>query len=138
MNKFINTVIKNPQNLILLLLSLAILIVGSFFMNFFLCILLVLLVNLIWIIPYVKNKIETMEPKEKESSDDMTKRKNPKKKRKGKIALLVLLGIFIVLLMLSILFFIFIAVSADKFSPDKLYTKEASTLYDKDGKQFAQ
>ena len=82
MNKFINTVIKNPQNLILLLLSLAILIVGSFFMNFFLCILLVLLVNLIWIIPYVKNKIETREVKEKESSDDdMTKRKNPKKKR---------------------------------------------------------
>ena len=55
MNKFINTVIKNPQNLILLLLSLAILTVGSFFMNFFLCILLVLLVNLIWIVPYIKN-----------------------------------------------------------------------------------
>ncbi len=132
--KIIN-IFKNPQNLILLLLSIAILVIGSFFMNFFIVLLIVLGINLIWIIPLISTKLDKIE---KESSDDMAKRKKPTKKKKGKIVLLALLGIFIVILMLSILFFIYIAISADKFSPDKLYTKEASTLYDTDGKQFAQ
>lgn len=94
-----------------------------------------------------KLRVSTIESKENqiESSDDMTKVK-PKhgskktktsKKKTGKIILLVLLSFFIFCLLAAIIFFIYIAVSTDKFDPDKLYTKEASVLYDTDGKAFA-
>jgi len=94
-----------------------------------------------------KPRVSTIESKENqiESSDDMAKTK-PKhgskqtksgKKKKGKIILLGLLSFFILCLLIAIIFFIYIAISADKFSPDKLYTKEASVLYDTDGKAFA-
>ncbi len=45
---------------------------------------------------------------------------------------------FILFILAGIIFFAYIAISAGKFDPDKLYTKEASTLYDSDGNQFAQ
>ena len=48
-----------------------------------------------------------------------------------------MLILFIIFLLIGIIFFIYIAVSADKFDPDKLYTKEASTLYDSEGNEFA-
>ena len=48
-----------------------------------------------------------------------------------------LLVLFIIGVIGSILFFSYIALSAGKFDPNKLYTKEASTMYDRDGKEFA-
>ncbi len=95
-----------------------------------------------------KPRVSTIESKENqiESSDDMTKskpkhsntKKSPKNKKKiGKIILITLLSLFIVGMLIAIAFFIYIAISADKFDPDKLYTKEASTLYDTNGKAFA-
>ena len=93
-----------------------------------------------------KPRTSTIETKENEieSSDDMSKQKtknnkkqNNNKKKKGKIVLLVLLSLFIIGLLIAIIFFAYIAISADKFNPDKLYTKEASTLYDTKGKAFA-
>ncbi|MCI9110771.1 MAG: hypothetical protein HFH47_03035 [Bacilli bacterium] len=95
-----------------------------------------------------KPRVAAIEAKENqlESSDDMTKttpkhgskkQKSSNKKKTGKIILLGLLSFFILCLIIAIVFFIYIAVSADKFSPDKLYTKEASILYDTDGKAFA-
>lgn len=64
------------------------------------------------------------------------------KKMKGKnkpwkVILLILLILFIVFVFAMIGFFIYIAVGAGKFDPDKLYTKEASVLYDSEGKEFA-
>jgi len=95
-----------------------------------------------------KPRVSTVEAKEKqiESGEDMTKKmpkhvnkkqKSTNKKKKGKIVLLTLLSLFIIGLIIAIIFFIYIALSADKFNPDKLYTKEASVLYDTDGKAFA-
>lgn len=60
------------------------------------------------------------------------------KKKTWKMILLILLIMFIVAVFAVIGFFIYIVVGAGKFDPDKLYTKEASTLYDSSGKQFAQ
>jgi len=93
----------------------------------------------------IKPRVSTIETKENpiESSDNMTKTapkhgsKNKNKKKKGKIILVVLLSFFIFCLLAAIIFFAYIAVSTDKFNPDKLYTKEASTLYDAEGKAFA-
>ncbi len=152
----INYIKHNPKIIIMILLSIAILIVGSFIINFFIVLIAAILINLLWIIPYIKRakkkpKEKTKEKPKKEkniekpdlykpmeSSDNMAKKKKVNKKKIGKIILLVLLSIFIFILLLGIAFVIYIAVSADKFDPDKLYTKEASTLYDSDGKQFAQ
>ena len=55
------------------------------------------------------------------------------KKKKKKIALMVLLGLIIFMLISSIIFIIIIIKDAPKFDPQQLYTKEASTLYDKNG-----
>lgn len=62
------------------------------------------------------------------------------KKKKGifKKILFAILILFILGIIGMFSFFMYIAVSAGKFDPNKLYTKEASTLYDSDGKQFAQ
>ena len=143
----------------IIVISIILLIILSIFINIIVGLIVAIALNLIWLIPYIKNKTDithkkprtsTIEAKDEntkneiESSDDMAKKiaknkkgKNPSKKKKGKIALLVLLILFIIFLLIGIIFFIYIAVSADKFDPDKLYTKEASTLYDSEGNEFA-
>lgn len=143
----------------IIIVSIVLLIILSILINFIIGLIVAIALNLIWLIPYIKERVDinhkkprtsTIEAKDEnmkdeiESSDDMAKKttknkkaKNPNKKKKGKIALLVLLIIFILFLLIGIVFFIYIAVSADKFDPDKLYTKEASTLYDSEGKEFA-
>ncbi len=83
------------------------------------------------------NQIESGENMAKVKPRHGSKKTNTSKKKKGKIALLVLLSIFIFFLLVAIIFFIYIAISTPKFEPDKLYTKEASVLYDTDGKSFA-
>ena len=146
---------KKPYNLGVLVLSFLFLIIGPFFLNFLLCLMIFIILNLIWIIPYLQsqkkpeNKIRSsiIESKNSiESSDNMAKKlkvkskkvKTPNKKKKGKIILLILLIMFIVFVIAGIAFFSYIAISAGKFDPERLYTKEASTFYDADGKQFAQ
>ena len=54
-------------------------------------------------------------------------------KKKKKIALLALLGMIILGLIGVIIFIVIIVKDAPKFDPQQLYTKEASTLYDKNG-----
>lgn len=137
---------RNPYNLAIIIVSILILIIGSFIINFFIVLLIVIGLNLIWIIPYIKywnskSRTRDIQKLHIESSDDMakrTKKTGTGKKKKGKIALLVLLIGFIVFVVLGILFFLYIVFTTPKFDPEKLYTKEASTFYDSEGKQFAQ
>ena len=75
--------------------------------------------------------------KEKKIKEKVPK-DNKKKKSKLKFVLLILLILFIVGILAMFGFFTYIAASAGKFDPNKLYTKEASVMYDSDGKQFAQ
>ena len=146
---------RKPARLGVLLFSIVLLIIGSFFFNFFLILLIAIALNLLWVIPYIQKEkhkkinqprtpiIEAKDETILESSDNMKKTNRPNKnksnkKKKGKIVLLVLLSMFIFFVIAAIIFFAYIALSAGKFDPDKLYTKEASTLYDNQGKEFAQ
>ena len=150
---------KDTFNLIIFVLSIIILLIGIFVVNFWIGLLVFILVNLIWVIPFIKwhKKLEDRKrPKTKpvknieildipdkssklERSDNVAKKKTGKKGKKklGKKILLGFLIFFLICIIAGIAFFIFIAVTAGKFNPDKLYSKEASTLLDRDGEVFA-
>ena len=150
---------KDPFNLIIFILSIIILLIGIFVINFWISLLVFVLVNLIWVIPFIKwhkkledrkkpkikpvENIEILDMPDKSSklerSDNVAKKKGVKKGKKklGKKILLGFLIFFLICIIAGIAFFIFIAVTAGKFDPDKLYSKEASTLLDKDGEVFA-
>ena len=164
---------KDQFNLLVLILSFVILLVGIFVVNFLIALLIFLVINLIWIIPFIKWKkklnarnkakkikkdtIEDTENLDTENEDekadkinmalegrsDIVAKKGKKskgKKGKTKLSKKILLGFlifFLICIIAGIAFFIFIAVTAGKFDPDKLYSKEASTLIDSDGEVFA-
>ena len=147
---------KDAFNLLILVLSFIILIFGIIVVNVFVGILIFIGVNLLWIIPFIKwkkklnerNKDKTKDKiieKEnialEERSDKMSKKSKKKgkkgKKNLGKKILLGFLIFFLICIIIGIVFFIFIAGTAGKFDPDKLYSKEASTLLDSDGNVYA-
>lgn len=142
---------KEKFNLAILILSFIILIIGGIVFNLFISFILFILVNLIWIIPYLKwrkklndrnlerngkkslsNKVEVdnMNKRVRKKSD--TKNKSVKKK-----ILLIILIVILVGLIGIVAFCIYIASTADKFDPNKLYSKEASKLLDSNGEVFA-
>ncbi len=156
---------KDPFNILVFILSIIILLVGTFVINFVVALLVFIVVNLIWIIPFIKwrkklenrdkvkkkisqpDEIEEVNDNEnvsiplKERSDKMAKKRKPKdkkgKKKLGKKILLGFLIFFLICIIIGIAFFIYIAVTAGKFDPDKLYSKEASTLVDVNGDTYA-
>ena len=143
MQNVIKYVTKNPYRLGVFIFSVVALFIFSFFINFFIMLIIAILINLIWIIPYIQKN--SSEKNDLESSDDMSRVKRvknktseTKKRNKLKTILFVCLIIFIVGIITVLGFFAYIAVSAGKFDPNKLYTKEASVMYDSEGKQFAQ
>ncbi len=152
---------KDKFRLIVLSLSLLILIIGSIIFNFFIGLIIFILINLVWLIPYFgwrqklenRNKIRhsrtsqrskkvdsplVISDTEDKGSDDMPKkRKTKKKKSLKKKILLGLLSFFLLCIILGVVFCVFIALTAGKFNPNKLYSKEASTLLDNKGETFA-
>ena len=92
----------------------------------------------------IKPKIKIIEKENialEERSDKVSKKSKKKgkkgKKNLGKKILLGFLIFFLICIIIGIVFFIFIAGTAGKFDPDKLYSKEASTLLDSDGNVYA-
>ena len=78
----------------------------------------------------------------KYDEDDVGMAKRKKKKNKKKMSLfkkilIILLILFILGVAAVIGFVLFIAATAPKFDPSKLYSKEASTLLDSNGEVFA-
>ena len=155
---------KDKFNLLVLILSIIIFVIGIFVVGFLISLLVFIVINLFWLLPFIKwkkkldnrkkvkmkNKEEILdEEAEKisialeESSEEMAKKGKKgkaKKKEKTKLSKKILLGFlifFLICIILGIVFFIYIAVTAGKFDPDKLYSKEASTLLDRDGEVFA-
>lgn len=147
---------KDAFNLLILVLSFIILIFGIIVVNVFVGILIFIGVNLLWIIPFIKWKKKLNERNKdkikdkiiekenialEERSDSVAKRGKKKgkkgKKNLGKKILLGFLIFFLICIIIGIVFFIFIAGTAGKFDPDKLYSKEASTLLDSDGNVYA-
>lgn len=90
-----------------------------------------------------KEKIKNIKDKSKnikikKEKKKIPKEKNTKKRKKiGKILLLTFLGFLLVGIIAVIVFLGYIVAEAPKFDPNKLYTKEASLLYDSKGKEFA-
>ena len=154
---------KDPFNLLVFILSIIILLIGTLVVNFWIALLIFIVINLIWIIPFIKwNKKLTDRDKEKtvhkdddnldsdkaekistalkERSENMAKKGNKKRKGKKKLSKKLLLGFmifFLICIIAGIAFFIFVAITAGKFDPDKLYSKEASTLLDNEGNVYA-
>ena len=80
------------------------------------------------------NKVKQLHP------IGLVKKEKKKKKNSGKILnaiLSVLMVIGIVIMVCIMLFCGFIVISAPEFDTDKLYNKEATIVYDKDGNEFA-
>ena len=140
--------LKDKYNLVILVLSFIVLIISVILFNIFIAILIFILINLIWVVPYAKwrikledrNKIRHSKDKNLiiEGSDDMVKKRGKKKKRKlVKMLLLGGLLFFITCVFLVVSFVFYIAFTAGKFDPNKLYSKEASTLLDSNNEVFA-
>ncbi len=154
---------KDKFNLLILILAIIIFILGIIAVNIWVALIVFLIINIFWVIPFInwkkklnnrkkvkkKNKEEVLdEEAEKislaleERSENMAKKGRKKKngKTKTKLSKKILLGFlifFLICIILGIAFFIFIAVTAGKFDPDKLYSKEASTLLDSEGNVYA-
>ena len=153
--------LKDRFNLIVFGLSFLVLIIGTIVFNFIISLILFLLINLIWLVPYFKWR-EKLEERDKirnsKNKESRTEHKNsealsevevmPKKKvkkgKKGKkkksLFKKILLVIFIFIILCFIaggLFIGYIVMTAGKFDPNKLYSKEASTLLDSNGEVYA-
>ena len=153
---------KDKFNLLVLILSIMIFIIGIMAVGFLIALLIFVVINLFWIIPFIKwkkkldnrkkvrkkNKEEVLDEEVdkvsvalEERSENMAKKgRKGKKKGKTKLSKKILLGFlifFLLCIILGIAFFIYIAVTAGSFDPDKLYSKEASTLLDSDGNVYA-
>lgn len=146
---------KEKFNLIVAILSVIIFIISGLVFNFLIGFVLLILINLIWFIPFLKwrkklnDRQMIKEGKKKnikentkylnDGVDEMkkTKKKNGKKKSIWKKILLVFLILFLLGLTAVVGFCFYIAGTADKFNPNKLYSKEASKLLDSNGEIFA-
>lgn len=152
--------LKDKFNLVVFGLSFLVLIVGSIVFNFIISLIIFLLINLIWIVPYFKwreklderdkirkTRVSRSDHKEKTISEvdvmpkkRVSNKKNKKSKKKKSIFKKVLLLIFIFIILCFIaggLFIGYVVITAGKFDPNKLYSKEASTLLDSNGEVYA-
>ena len=144
---------KDKFNLVVAILSFVILGLGWYLFSWWAGLIAFVLVNLIWVIPFIQwnSKLEKREKvRELKGEDvalerrdeDLAKKgkKSSKKSDKKSLRKKILLGFmifFLVCIVLSIIFFAYIALTAGKFDPDKLYSKEASTLIDVNGNTYA-
>ena len=150
--------LKDKFNIIIFGLSFLVLIIGTIVFNLIISLIIFLLINLFWLIPYFKwrekleerNKIRksknlvSREDMKKEKAisevDVMPKKKAKKGKKKKSIFKKILLVIFIFIILCFVagaLFIGYIVITAGKFDPNKLYSKEASTLLDSNGEVYA-
>lgn len=147
MKKFLS----DKENITILVVSAIAFVIGCLAINPIIAFLIIGIVDLLLFLPdlieKVKNSKREKKPKEKKMNSTINEKKektkknngekNPKKKKKKKIIILILLGLIILFLACGIGFMLYIAATAPKFDPDKLYRKESSIIYDKNGKQIA-
>lgn len=167
--------LKEKFNLIVFILSFFVLIIGAIVFNIFISLIIFVLINLIWAIPYFKwrgklvdrerrrngevkevrrrsanvsdkvrklklKKENTRSSKYDEDDVKVAKRKGRKNKKKMSLfkKIMILLLILFILGVFAVIGFVMVIVAtAPKFDPSKLYSKEASSLLDKDGEVFA-
>ena len=144
---------KDKFNLVVAILSFVILGLGWYLFSWWAGLIAFVLVNLIWVIPFIQwnSKLEKREKVRELKGEDVTLerrdedlakkgKKSSKKSDKKSLRKKILLGFmifFLACIVLAIIFFAYIALTAGKFDPDKLYSKEASTLIDVNGNTYA-
>ena len=153
---------KDKFNIAILGLSVLILIISVFVFNILVGLLLFCMVNLVWFVPYLKwrdklekrakvrrsrsrrreraSAVREVSPKKKVNKKIREKKTKVKSKKKKSLLkkLLLLFLIFVLVGIFSACGFIaYIVSTAEKFDPNKLYSKEASTLLDKDNNVYA-
>lgn len=133
MKKFLS----DKENVTILTVSVIAFIIGCLAINPIISFLIIGIADFFLFLPDLlkkrKNKTKVKDTKKTTEKKD----KDPKKKSKKKIALLIILGFIILCFLLGIIFMVYIAITAPKFDPDKLYKKESTIIYDKNGKQIA-
>ena len=148
MKKFIS----DKENITIITVSVVALIIGCIATNPLIAFLIIGLADFFLFLPDILRVLRNRPKKEKTIKEringDRTtieevklpkdkKEKDGKKKSKKKKILLIFLMIVIFFIGLFIAFMVYIAVTAPKFDPDKLYRKESTIIYDKNGKQIA-
>ncbi len=146
MKKFLS----DKENITILTVSVIAFIIGCLTIHPLLAFLIIALADFFLFLPDLMKKFKNREKKRKVDSIKTEKKPNTrrkaknqkqgqdsKKKSKKKIILLIFIGIIIFFILVGIAFMVYIAVTAPKFDPDKLYKKEATIIYDKNGKQIA-
>ena len=84
----------------------------------------------------IKPKLNTKETKNEPKKEKTIKDKK-KKKKIFKILLILFLICFIAMVIAGSVFMFYIVTNAPKFSPEKLYQKEATIIYDANGEEIA-
>ena len=85
----------------------------------------------------IKQETEKIKNKTNKIKKDYQNMPKEKKKSLWNKLLIVILSLFVMMFIIGIIFMVFIVVKAPKFNPDNFYRKEASILYDNEGKIFA-
>lgn len=142
MKEFIN---KNKDYIIIGTVSLIAFIIGCLAINFWVSLIIIGLADIILFIPnLMKNRKKVEKGRHAALNKKKAKPKKvkaEKKEKKKKKIWKKLLFIFLILCIFAILafcaFWAYIVANAPKFKPEELYHQEASTLFDKDGKEFA-
>lgn len=142
MKEFIN---KNKDYIIIGTVSLIAFIIGCLAINFWVSLIIIGLADIILFIPnLMKNRKKVEKGRHAALNKKKTKPKKvkpEKKEKKKKKVWKKLLFIFLILCIFAILafcaFWAYIVANAPKFKPEELYHQEASTLFDKDSKEFA-
>lgn len=119
--KIVNKILKSKFNVFMILINIIGIILGSFILNLALAFILLLVFDIFMFILYWI----------------FAKGTASQRRKKRKIALIVILLFFILGIVGIGAFIAIIVKDAPEFTPENLYTKEASFLYDKDGEVFA-
>lgn len=150
MDSLIKFLDKYKNDIIVIILSILILMLGSLLIgNFIIPFVIVLIINCIYFIPFLRRKAHIFMKNVKKMSynkpahakkNSVKRNSNVKKnknKKTGKIILLIILAGFIFIILAMIAFCIYIIAKAPSFDPKELYVSEPSIVYDKDSNEIA-
>lgn len=151
---------KNKENSLIIGISFLGLIIGAMAFDFWLSLLIIGTLNVILFVPpIIKNKKKTRtkktrtkktrtnnsqnkvgskrQPSKKPSNNKKVVSKDKKKRKRLKYILIAFFTLTIIGIIFAIFFIFIIVKNAPNFDPEKLYKKEASIIYSKDGKVIA-
>ncbi|MDD2180750.1 MAG: transglycosylase domain-containing protein [Bacilli bacterium] len=143
LGKIKKNIMKNKENALIISVSIIGLVIGTVAFNFWLALLIIGTLDILLFIPPIfKKRKKGSRSKKGQPTNKLSssKKSSPKKKlsskdKKRKILKYGLIAFFtltIIIIIFAMIFF-YVVVKNAEFNPEKLYTSEASIIYDKDG-----